>query len=122
MPDHPNLIMTLKSLQNKHAPEPVKTWQHQVLFQHDLCRKDISYSWESEYRMITFNSKINNRKVNINPSTIDSIYIGHKMSELNIIRIKKILKNLSHVKVFKTNPNPRTQILEEMRIKDLNQL
>lgn len=122
IPDHPNLIETLKSIQNKHAAEPVKIWQHQILFHHDFCRKDISFEWESEYRMITFNTKTHNRRIKINPSTIDSIYIGHNMSEPDIIRMKELLKNLSHVKVFKINPNHKTQILEEVRIKDLNQL
>lgn len=122
IPDHPYLIDTLKSIENKHFPEPVKGWQHQVLFHHDLCRKNISYAWESEYRFITFNREEINRKMEINPVTIDSVYIGHKMSEENLERIKKILVNFSNVKVFLTVPNPKSQKLEDIRIKDLCRL
>jgi len=122
IPDHPNLIETLKSIENKHAPEPVRGWQHQVLFHHDLCRKNNSFVWEDEYRFITFTTPQHNRRIEFNPLTIDSIYIGHRMSEPNLKRIKEILKNLPHVKVFKTLPNPRKQIIEEVRVKDLNKL
>ena len=122
IPDHPNLIKTLKSLANKHATEPVKMWQHQVLFLHDLCRKKISYSWESEFRVITFNRENINRRVNINPFTIDSIYIGHKMSHQDLERIKNVTKTLSNVKVFLVVPNPKSQKLEEIQIKDIDRL
>lgn len=122
IPDHPNLIATLKSIENKHAPEPVKSWQHQVLFHHDLCRKNISYTWESEYRFITFNREEINRQIILNPNTIDSIYIGHKMSEENLERIKNILIKLYHVRVFLAVPNPKTQKLEDIKIKDLSRL
>ncbi|CAM3024797.1 Protein of unknown function [Flavobacterium succinicans] len=122
IPDHPNLIETLKSLEDKHAPDPVKGWQHQVLFHHDLCRKNTSYTWESEYRFITFNREEIKRQMTLNPTTIDSIYIGHKMSKDNLERLKSIVINFSHVKVFLSVPNPKSQKLEDIKIKDLNRL
>ncbi len=122
IPDHPYLIEALKSIENKHAPEPVKGWQHQVLFHHDLCRKNISYDWESEYRFITFNREEINRRMTLNPFTIDSIYIGHKMSKENLERMKKIIKAFSGVKVYLAVPNPKSQNLEEIKIKDINRL
>lgn len=122
IPDHPNLLATLKSMQNKHAPEPVKVWQHQVLFHHDLCRKNISYKWEEEYRFITFNREKINRRIKLNPHNICSVYIGHKMTKEDLERMKNILKSLFHVKVYLVNPNPKTQKLEEIQIKDLKRL
>jgi hypothetical protein len=122
IPDHPNLINALKGMADKHAPEPVKTWQHQVLFLHDLCRKNQSYKWESEFRVITSRSDLNKRKININPLLIDSIYLGHKMSESNLKWMQEILQNLKHVKVYKTIPNPKKQKLEDVRIKKISEI
>ena len=120
IPDHPNLIEALKSIEGKHFPEPVKGWQHQVLMQHDLCRKDKKdFQWESEYRMITFKREEINRRIEINPSAIDSVYIGHRMSAENQKRLLNILKKYGHVKVFKIKPNPKTQKFEEVRIKNI---
>lgn len=118
VPDHPNLIEALKSIDGKHFPEPVKLWQHQVLMQHDLCRKEKEdFQWESEFRMITFGREKINRRIEINPLAIDSVYIGHRMSKENEERLLQILKKYRHVKVYKINPNPKTQKFEEMRIK-----
>jgi len=122
IPNHPRLIEALRSTEGKHFPEVVKMWQHQLLFQHDFCRKHNSFQWESEYRMITFSRKNLNRKIKFNPFTVESIYLGYKMAHEDVQRIKKILKNLNNVRVYKIHLNAKKQVLEEVRIKNVDSL
>ncbi len=119
IPDHPNLIEALKSIEGKHFSEPVRMWQHQILMQHDLCRKaKEDFLWESEFRVITFHREKINCKLEINPLNIDSVYIGHRMSNENQARLLKIIEKYRHVKIFTIKPNPKTQQFEEIRIKN----
>ena len=45
-----------------------------------------------------------------------------KMSKENLERMKKIIKAFSGVKVYLAVPNPKSQNLEEIKIKDINRL
>jgi hypothetical protein len=121
-PNNPNLIETLKSLENKHASEVTKFWQKIVLYHHELCRKRIKYSFEKEYRVISVNANEFNRKMPISKDNIDSIYIGNKMTMEYLKKLIPILKVNKHIKILVITHNYEKQVLKYKRMRNIKEL
>lgn len=117
-----NLLETLKSMEGKHAPEVVKGWQNQILYQHELCRKRIKYKFEKEYRAISFYATEFNRCMPINPKYIDSIIIGHKMKDDYLEKLIPIIKKNSHVKIYTVKHDHKKQLFKYQRAKNIKDL
>ncbi|WP_040252207.1 DUF2971 domain-containing protein [Psychroserpens mesophilus] len=120
--NNPNLIETLKSLENKHVPEVTKFWKKIVLYHHELCRKRIKYNFEKEYRVISVNANEFSREASIESKTIDSIYIGNKMETKFLNKLISILKDYKHIKIFVVTHNYEKQVLKYKRAKNISEL
>jgi hypothetical protein len=121
-PNNSNLIETIKSMNGKHFPKVVKSWQKTVLFHHEFCRKRFKYNYEKEFRAISFFAEEYGRKIYIDKKNIDSIYIGNKMTEEYLNKLKPILKSNNHIKVFIVKHNYEKQKIKFNRLKNLNNL
>ncbi len=121
-PNNPNLIETLNSIKGKHIPDVVKGWQNQILFQHELCRKRIRYSFEKEYRVINFSSTDLNRRIPVKRNNIDSIYIGNKMKKEYLDELIEVLKGNKKIKILIVSHDYKNQCIKFNRVKNISQL
>jgi hypothetical protein len=117
-----NLIETLKALEGKHFPQVVRNWQNMALFRHELCRKRKRYDFEKEFRIIALNASDYERKIPINKSCADSIYIGNKMSKEYLEKLIPILRESKNVKIFVVSHDYKNQQIKFLRMKNISQL
>jgi hypothetical protein len=97
--NHPNFIQTVKSMVGKHTPEVVESWQRQIIFHHELCRKRQIYAYEKEYRFISLFAHEFGRKIKYPIENIDTIYIGNKIKPDYLRKLIQILKNNKSIKI-----------------------
>ncbi|WP_272151837.1 DUF2971 domain-containing protein [Tenacibaculum aiptasiae] len=68
--------------------------------------KYIDWSYEHEYRAVSFNTSSFERKLRFSKCDLEEIYIGHKMNKDSYERLIKILKeNYPNIKVFNIKPD-----------------
>lgn len=117
--NNPNLIETIKSMEGKHFPEVVKSWEKQVLYHHELCRKRIRYNFEKEYRIISFFASEFERRIPIPKENIDTIYVGNKIIKEYLTELIKILEENKNIKIKMLTHDYKKQKIEFGRTKSI---
>jgi hypothetical protein len=120
--NNPNLIETIKSMEGKHFPNVVESWQKQILYHHELCRKRIIYDFEKEYRAISFFASEFDRKIPIPKENIDSIYIGNKIKKEYLVELVKILEENKNIKIMTVTHDYKKQKIKFSRAKSIKSL
>ncbi|MFL0354764.1 DUF2971 domain-containing protein [Xanthomarina sp. GH4-25] len=83
---------------------------HGIMAVQNYTWKHIDWSYEKEYRAISYSTEKFNRKLPFDASLVEEIYIGYKMKDLYNKKFQKILEIVTdkypHIKVFEVKPNP----------------
>jgi len=83
---------------------------HGMMAVENYTWKHIDWSYEREFRAISYSTHKFNRKLKFDLSLVDELYLGHKMKTLNKKNYAKLLEIIKskypHIKLFEVNPNP----------------